>query len=374
MLQVTEAQLVVGSRHRLTITPTLNRLTQHYVECVILTYSELIANSVIPAPTVGQRHRLSYRVDLTTVGLGQLIVSRRERAVARATHHITPLSTPSQVLDRLQDSIEAGLQVVRLAAVLVNRPIQISQRVTVRTVRDIPVVAVILLILEVIVLTIRTVNVHQRALYDCGVEVIPIDTAGRERTLLEAVTIVQSLTHLQNVEITTLQNNVIRVDTQVISSQRRHCTRNTQSSLLLIPTQTDRIGRTLSTARDIDSVALDRSVAILHLLQPVGTLPAVCTDSLKILLGNVSLPIPRSVAVHYASLVHNSHILLSVQDSRYLIKVLYAIVAIVCYFACTRLTLLCCNQNDAIGSARTIDSCRGCVFQNIDRLNIRRIQ
>ncbi len=36
----------------------------------------------------------------------------------------------------------------------------------------------------------------------------------------------------------------------------------------------------------------------------------------------------------------------------------------------TAMSLLCCNDNDAIGSTGTIDSCRGSIFQNVETFNV----
>ena len=121
-------------------------------------------------------------------------------------------------------------------------------------------------------------------------------------------------------------------------------------------------------------MALDRSIVVHHLFEPVSTLPATVTNCCQILSGNVSLPVPRGITVHYASLVHNIHILLSRQNGRNLVQILHAVVAVISNFARTCLTLLSGDQNDAVSSTRTIDSCRSCVLQNIDRLNIRGVQ
>ena len=109
-----------------------------------------------------------------------------------------------------------------------------------------------------------------------------------------------------------------------------------------------------------------RCIVIKDLVLPIGIRAFI--------IMNVVSRVTWRVAVVHLSLVHDRHVLLSIQHSLLLPRVLPAVAEIIAHVCLTCLTRLRGNQHNTIGGTRTVDCCRGSIFQNFHRLNIRRVQ
>ena len=109
-------------------------------------------------------------------------------------------------------------------------------------------------------------------------------------------------------------------------------------------------------------------------LYPVGSFVRTIHIRVVEVFAHNALPIPATFATVETHLVHHLHILLGCQHLRHAIYVSPTYVGIVRYLNLTLLTLLGSYQDNTIGCSRTVDG-TGCgILQNVDTLDVCRVQ
>ena len=115
-------------------------------------------------------------------------------------------------------------------------------------------------------------------------------------------------------------------------------------------------------------------ILIADSLYPVGSFVRTIHIRVVEVFAHNALPIPAAFATVETHLVHYLHILLGSQHLRHTIYVSPTYVGIVRYLDLTLLTLLGSYQDNTIGCGRTVDG-TGCgILQNVDTLDIGRVQ
>ena len=109
----------------------------------------------------------------------------------------------------------------------------------------------------------------------------------------------------------------------------------------------------------------DGRVVVEGLVLPVSS----CAGS-----GDFSRSVKGQAAVVDAGLVHYYHIFGGIENLFLAPGVLPAIAAVICDGCLAFLTILCSDEYYTVCSTGTVDCCRGCVFQNLDRFDISRVQ
>ena len=175
---------------------------------------------------------------------------------------------------------------------------------------------------------------------------------------------------------------VLRVDTEVVTAVVRHIFAADDTFLIHI-SQARSIVSFAVTACDAEGVALSSGIALEHLIDPVGVVDlsccricdtpgghiAVCVFLCVILRPVISLSSRIDVL-----LVHDGHVLLGIEHIDLVDGVLPTAIAVEADRGTAVLATLGGDEHNAVGRLSTVDGCRGCVLQNIDALDISRVE
>ena len=109
-------------------------------------------------------------------------------------------------------------------------------------------------------------------------------------------------------------------------------------------------------------------------LYPVGSFVRTIHIRVVEIFAHNALPIVATFTTVETHLIHYLHILFGSKHLRHSIYVSPTYVAIVRYLDLTLLTLLGCYQDNTIGSGRTIDGTRCGILQDVNTLDVGRVQ
>ena len=162
---------------------------------------------------------------------------------------------------------------------------------------------------------------------------------------------------------------MLRVHTEVVALVVRYVL-TAHDTFLTHISHRQRIGRNLVTTCDTQVVALHLSVALKHLVYPVGVI--------QIAVGVVNAlhaaEVVWLVARVYLLLVHYGHILLRVQHLCLAGHVLPSVVSVEAHLSLAGTSVLGRHQYHTVGSLCTIDSSRCSILQHVDTLDVGRVQ
>ena len=116
------------------------------------------------------------------------------------------------------------------------------------------------------------------------------------------------------------------------------------------------------------------SILVADSLYPVGSFVRTIHIRVVEVFAHNALPIPATFATVETHLIHYLHILLGCQHLWHAIYVSPTYVTIVRYLNLTLLTLLGSYKDNTIGCGRTIDGTRCGILQDVDTLDVGRVQ
>ena len=203
---------------------------------------------------------------------------------------------------------------------------------------------------------------------------VPINAAGSEWTLRLRIFVVDGFAYFQEVKIAFFHDYVVRVDAEVVAVHFWKFAGNSHGGFLVGVWNTYGISGTVCSSGDVDCVVLYQCIFIQHFLQPVCPFPCSVLYGLQIPFRNIGRPVVRTQSVHYTAFILHHHVLLGIEDSRDFVEVLHTDIAIVTDFGNAGFTSFGGNQDNAVGSTRTIDGGRSGILQDVQRFNVTRVQ
>ena len=121
-------------------------------------------------------------------------------------------------------------------------------------------------------------------------------------------------------------------------------------------------------------MASGNGILVANSLYPVGSFVRTIHIRVVEIFAHNALPIVATFTTVETHLIHYLHILFGSKHLRHSIYVSPTYVAIVRYLDLTLLTLLGCYQDNTIGSGRTIDGTRCGILQDVNTLDVGRVQ